>query len=158
VKTVPVQRQPLATASWIQRNVQLHVVCILVVMNVVLSADSHGQTESRTYQKALVIEPCLGIYQTFTKLNDRRIASHRRLSDSFVTTADLSQSSSRILWCSNYIRQPGRHTERLAPMQSRHVNSCSNQPVRITCLRSVFIPLHLAIDSVYSRFYDYVHV
>ena len=25
-------------------------------------------------------------------------------------------------------------------------------------LRSVFMPLHLAIDSVYSRFYDYVHV
>ena len=25
------------------------------------------------------------------------------------------------------------------------------------CLRSVFMPLHLAIDSVYSRFYDYVH-
>jgi len=26
------------------------------------------------------------------------------------------------------------------------------------CLRSVFMPLHVAIDSVYSRFYDYVHV
>ena len=26
------------------------------------------------------------------------------------------------------------------------------------CLRSVFVPLHVAIDSVYSRFYDYVHV
>jgi len=25
-------------------------------------------------------------------------------------------------------------------------------------LRSVFMPLHVAIDSVYSRFYDYVHV
>jgi len=26
------------------------------------------------------------------------------------------------------------------------------------CLRSVFMPLHVAIDSVYSRFYDYVHL
>jgi len=26
------------------------------------------------------------------------------------------------------------------------------------CLRSVFMPLHVAIDSEYSRFYDYVHV
>jgi len=26
------------------------------------------------------------------------------------------------------------------------------------CLRSVFMPLHLAIDSVYPRFYDDVHV
>jgi len=26
------------------------------------------------------------------------------------------------------------------------------------CLRNVFMPLHVAIDSVYSRFYDYVHV
>jgi len=25
-------------------------------------------------------------------------------------------------------------------------------------LRSVFMPLHVAIDSVYSRFYDYVHL
>jgi len=26
------------------------------------------------------------------------------------------------------------------------------------CLRSVFVPLHVALDSVYSWFYDYVHV
>jgi len=25
------------------------------------------------------------------------------------------------------------------------------------CLRSVFTPLHIAIDTVYSRFYEYVH-
>ena len=25
------------------------------------------------------------------------------------------------------------------------------------CLRSVFIPLHVAIDSVHTRFYEYVH-